>query len=121
MAFPRSRDADCLTGRRAPLTMGHEFTGVVEALGPGVTGFREGDRVAPDIVLFCNACEFCRLHQYALCEKWAAIGLHTDGGLAELVTVPAFTCVRLPDGLSDAEGALIELPAFGAPGGSSGR
>ncbi len=97
-----------LTGRRAPLTMGHEFTGVVAALGPGVRGLREGDRVAPDIVLFCNACEFCRRHQYALCEKWATIGLHTDGGLAEYVTVPAFACARLPDSLSDAEAALIE-------------
>jgi (R,R)-butanediol dehydrogenase/meso-butanediol dehydrogenase/diacetyl reductase len=97
-----------LTGRQAPLTMGHEFTGVIEALGPGVDGLREGDRVAPDIVLFCNACVFCRQHQYALCEKWAAIGLHTDGGLAEFVTVPAFACVRLPDSLSDAEAALVE-------------
>jgi (R,R)-butanediol dehydrogenase/meso-butanediol dehydrogenase/diacetyl reductase len=97
-----------LTGRRAPLTMGHEFFGVVDALGPGVTGVREGDRVAPDICLFCRECVFCRRHQYALCENWATIGLHTDGGLAEFVTVPAYACVRLPDSLSDAEGALIE-------------
>jgi len=97
-----------LTGRQAPLTMGHEFLGVVEALGPDVSGFREGDRVAPDICLFCNACVFCRRHQYALCEKWVTIGLHTDGGLAEFVTVPASACLRLPDSLSDREGALIE-------------
>ena len=97
-----------LTGRQAPLTMGHEFLGVVEALGPDVSGLREGDRVAPDICLFCNACVFCRRHQYALCEKWVTIGLHTDGGLAEFVTVPASACLRLPDSLSDREGALIE-------------
>jgi (R,R)-butanediol dehydrogenase/meso-butanediol dehydrogenase/diacetyl reductase len=97
-----------LTGRRAPVTMGHEFFGVVAGAGAGVTGLREGDRVAPDICLFCNACVFCRRHQYALCENWATIGLHTDGGLAEYVTVPAYACVRLPDSLSDAEGALIE-------------
>jgi (R,R)-butanediol dehydrogenase / meso-butanediol dehydrogenase / diacetyl reductase len=97
-----------LTGHRAPLTMGHEFFGVVEGLGPGVDGLREGDRVVPDIVLFCDACVFRRRHQYALCEKWAAIGLHCDGGLAEYVTVPAFACVRLPGSLSDAEAALVE-------------
>jgi (R,R)-butanediol dehydrogenase/meso-butanediol dehydrogenase/diacetyl reductase len=97
-----------LTGRRAPLTMGHEFFGVVATLGSGVDGLREGERVVPDIVLFCNACVFCRQHQYALCEKWAAIGLHCDGGLAEYVTVPAFSCIRLPATLSDAEAALVE-------------
>lgn len=107
VVIPVDRPHD-LTGRRAPLTMGHEFTGVVEALGPGADGPRVGDRVVPDICLFCNACVFCRQHQYALCQRWGAIGLHADGGLAEYVTVPAFACVRLPDSLSDAEGALVE-------------
>lgn len=97
-----------LTGRRAPLTMGHEFSGVVDALGPGVDKVRVGERVVPDIVLFCGHCVFCRQHQYALCSDWAAIGLHADGGLAEYVTVPAFACISLPDSLSDEEGALVE-------------
>ena len=97
-----------LTGRRAPLTMGHEFTGLVDALGAGAHGLHIGDRVVPDIVLFCGHCAFCRQHQYALCCEWGALGLHADGGLAEYVTVPAFACVRLPESLSDEEGALVE-------------
>jgi (R,R)-butanediol dehydrogenase/meso-butanediol dehydrogenase/diacetyl reductase len=97
-----------LTGRSAPLTLGHEFVGTVAEVGPGVAGFQVGERVAPEVVLFCGACFFCRRHEYALCQNWAALGLMTDGGLAEYVVVPAFSCARLPRGLSDAEGALVE-------------
>lgn len=97
-----------LTGRTAPLTLGHEFTGRVAALGPGVERLRVGERVAPDIVLFCGQCFYCRNHQYALCTRWAALGLHADGGLAEYALVPAAHCARLPDTLSDEEGALVE-------------
>jgi (R,R)-butanediol dehydrogenase / meso-butanediol dehydrogenase / diacetyl reductase len=97
-----------LTGRAAPITLGHEFAGTVEALGEGVNGIRVGERIVPEVVLFCGACFFCRHHEYALCLKWAALGLMADGGLAELAVVPAATCVRLPDSLSDEEGALVE-------------
>jgi (R,R)-butanediol dehydrogenase/meso-butanediol dehydrogenase/diacetyl reductase len=97
-----------LTGRVAPLTLGHEFVGAVAALGDGVTGLRVGERVAPEVCLFCGTCFFCRRHEYALCLNWAAIGLMADGGLAEYVVAPAHSCVRLPESLSDEEGALVE-------------
>jgi (R,R)-butanediol dehydrogenase / meso-butanediol dehydrogenase / diacetyl reductase len=97
-----------LTRRNAPLTIGHEFTGTVTALGPGVTNLAPGDRVAPEVCLFCGECFFCRRHEYALCLNWAAIGLMTDGGLAEYVKVPAAMCVKLPDSLADEAAALVE-------------
>lgn len=97
-----------LTGRIAPLILGHEFVGTVAALGAGVGDFRVGERVAPEVVLFCGSCFFCRRHQYALCVNWAALGLMADGGLAEYAVVSAATSVRLPDRLSDEEGALVE-------------
>jgi (R,R)-butanediol dehydrogenase/meso-butanediol dehydrogenase/diacetyl reductase len=97
-----------LTGRTAPLTLGHEFVGRVAAVGEGVRGFEIGERVAPEVVLFCGECFFCRRHEFALCENWAALGLHADGGLAEYVVVPAFSCARLPETLSDEEAALFE-------------
>jgi (R,R)-butanediol dehydrogenase/meso-butanediol dehydrogenase/diacetyl reductase len=97
-----------LTGQRAPVTLGHEFAGEVVEVGAGVDGFAVGERVVPDICLFCGECHFCRRHEYALCVSWAAIGLHGDGGLAELVRVPARQCVRLPDAIGDDEAALIE-------------
>jgi len=97
-----------LTGRTAPLTLGHEFVGTVAAVGRDVTDFEIGERVAPEVVLFCGRCFFCRRHDYALCQNWAALGLMADGGLAEYAVVPAFSCTRLPEVLSDAEGALVE-------------
>ena len=97
-----------LTGRAAPLTLGHEFVGTVAARGQGVAGFEIGERVVPEVVLFCGRCFFCRRHEYALCLNWAAIGLHADGGLAEYALVPAFSCARVPTNLSDEEGALVE-------------
>jgi (R,R)-butanediol dehydrogenase / meso-butanediol dehydrogenase / diacetyl reductase len=97
-----------LTGRTAPLTLGHEFVGTVAAVGRDVDGFEVGERVAPEVVLFCGHCFYCRRHDYALCQNWAALGLMADGGLAEYAVVPAFSCARLPGVLSDAEGALVE-------------
>ena len=97
-----------LTGRTAPITLGHEFAGTVDALGEGVANVQIGERVVPEVVLFCGACFFCRRHEYALCVKWAALGLMADGGLAEFAVVPAATLARLPDNLSDEEGALVE-------------
>ncbi len=99
---------NALTGQMAPVTLGHEFAGTIVDVGPGVEGFAVGDRVVPDICLFCGECHFCRRHEYALCVSWAAIGLHGDGGLAEYVKVPARMCVRLPDDIGDDEAALIE-------------
>jgi (R,R)-butanediol dehydrogenase/meso-butanediol dehydrogenase/diacetyl reductase len=97
-----------ITGQRAPVTLGHEFAGEVVEIGADVRGFAVGDRVAPDICLFCGHCHYCRRHEYALCVDWAAIGFHGDGGLAEFVRVPARQCVRLPDEIGDEESALIE-------------
>ncbi|MCU0479089.1 MAG: 2,3-butanediol dehydrogenase [Chloroflexi bacterium] len=97
-----------ITGQMAPVTLGHEFAGTVVEVGPGVEGLATGDRVVPDICLFCGECHYCRRHEYALCVSWAAIGLHGDGGLAEYVKVPARMCVRLPEEIGDDEAALIE-------------
>lgn len=97
-----------LTGQRAPLTLGHEFAGTVVEIGPGETGFARGDRVVPDVSLFCGECHYCRRHQYALCLSWATLGLHGDGGLAEYAKVPAAICRALPDAIGDEEAALIE-------------
>jgi len=97
-----------LTGQRAPVTLGHEFSGEVVEVGVDVPGFAVGDRVVPDVCLSCGACHYCRRHEYALCLDWAAIGLHGDGGLAEYVRVPARQCLRLPDEIDDEAAALIE-------------
>lgn len=100
-----------LTGRAAPLTLGHEFAGEVVAVGAGVTSPRPGDRVAVDTLIFCGTCYWCQRHQVNLCERLAALGLMADGGLAELCNAPVHTLLPLPDTVSDEAGALAETLA----------
>ena len=97
-----------LTGRRAPLILGHEFAGEVVEVGSGVNDFRVGDRIAPDVLLYCGKCFWCQRHQVNLCTDLAALGLMGDGGLAEYCRMPASMCIALPNGLSDDHAALAE-------------
>jgi (R,R)-butanediol dehydrogenase / meso-butanediol dehydrogenase / diacetyl reductase len=100
-----------LTGRSAPITLGHEFSGEVLEVGPGVERFRPGDRVAADTLIFCGECYWCRRHQVTLCERLAALGLMADGALAPLCTAPERTLLPIPEGVSDEAGALAETLA----------
>jgi (R,R)-butanediol dehydrogenase/meso-butanediol dehydrogenase/diacetyl reductase len=97
-----------LTGRRAPLTLGHEFAGTVAALGRGVESFRPGERLVPEVCLSCGSCEACERGEPALCARWAALGLQDDGGLAEYALVGADACLSVPASLSDEAAALVE-------------
>lgn len=96
------------SARGRPLIMGHEFSGTVEAVGPGTGGFAPGDRVAADPNFFCRACEWCSRGAPNLCVAWGAVGLTAPGALAELVCLPAAGAVHLPDDVSFRAGALIE-------------
>lgn len=97
-----------LTGRMAPLILGHEFAGEVVEVGPGVTRFKVGDRVAPDVLITCGECYWCQRHQVTLCDKLAALGLMADGGLAEYCKAPMAMCISLPNDLSFDHAALAE-------------
>lgn len=85
-----------LTGRTAPIVLGHEIVGTVAAHGTEGRGPAVGTRVIPDVVLGCGSCWWCRRHQEGICPNGAVIGQHTDGGLAGYVTCPADTCVVVP-------------------------
>ncbi len=71
-----------------PITPGHEFSGVVEAVGAGVERFRVGDRVAVEPNIACNNCPSCLNNRQNFCERWQAIGVTLPGGMAELVVCP---------------------------------
>jgi (R,R)-butanediol dehydrogenase / meso-butanediol dehydrogenase / diacetyl reductase len=91
--------------------LGHEFTGVVAALGPGVTGWTVGDRVTVLPAVACGQCYACRAGHPNLCEEQGidhGPGIGRPGGYAESVAVPAAMLRRLPDGVTDAHGALAE-------------
>ena len=91
--------------------LGHEFTGVVAALGPGVTGWTAGDRVAVLPALACGQCYACRAGRRNLCEEQGidyGPGIGRPGGYAESVAVPAGMLRHLPDNVTATHGALAE-------------
>ena len=96
------------TGRSAPVTMGHEFTGVVDGVGPDVAGFREGDRVVSEASLPCGRCVHCLKGEYILCREPAYLGFAWDGAFADACTVPAAICHKVPAQLKSTDAVLIE-------------
>ena len=92
-----------------PIIIGHEFGGVVSAVGENVAGFAVGDRVGVDPTLNCGACYYCQRGMGNLCERWNAVGVgHHPGGFAEYVSVPARVVYPIPDDMSMKAAALIE-------------
>lgn len=91
-----------------PVTLGHEFAGIVEGMGEGVSGFALGERVTGDPNIACGRCSFCREGRVNLCLNFHAIGVHRDGGLADYVVVPQAQAFKLPAGLDPLFGAFCE-------------
>lgn len=89
--------------------IGHEFSGEVVGIGGEVTGFAPGDRVAVAPMRGCGRCAHCLAGDPAWCAEMVLIG----GGYAELATVAARQCRRLPESVPVAEGALAEPTAIG--------
>jgi (R,R)-butanediol dehydrogenase/meso-butanediol dehydrogenase/diacetyl reductase len=98
-----------VTGRRAPLVLGHEVSGRVTDAGPGVTGLPAGTLVALNALIPCGRCRECRTGVWHLCPDFGHIGMSADGGLADRLTVPAAMAVAAPAGL-DAETAALAEP-----------
>jgi NADPH:quinone reductase-like Zn-dependent oxidoreductase len=92
-----------------PRIPGGEISGEISTVGSGVSGWREGDRVAIQSNLFCGECEFCRRGRESLCLKGQLLGVQRDGGFAEKVSVPARALVRLPDKVDFAASAALTL------------
>ena len=91
-----------------PVTMGHEVTGTVQALGQGVTALQIGDRVGiPWIGWTCGECEWCTSGVEQLCPKQKITGFTVDGGYAETIRVAASHAARLPDVLSFEQAAPL--------------
>ena len=99
--------------RKAPLVLGHEPVGVIEETGADVRGFRPGDRVFVHHHAPCFECVPCRRGEYVQCATWRASKI-TPGGMAEYFLVSATNqrdTLRLPDGIDDLDGILIEPAA----------
>ncbi|MDX8478444.1 zinc-dependent alcohol dehydrogenase family protein [Mesorhizobium sp. VK24D] len=91
-----------------PVTLGHEFCGIVEAVGDAVSGIAVGDRVTGDPNIACGRCSHCRAGRVNLCSSLRAIGIHRDGGFADYVLMPQSQAFRLPSSLKPTHGAFCE-------------
>jgi len=91
-----------------PVTLGHEFSGIVETVGAEVTGFRPGMRVTVDPNISCGRCPACQDGLVNHCRNWKALGLALDGGFAEYTVVPEGQAVELPLSLHPEHGAFCE-------------
>ncbi|MET0748341.1 MAG: alcohol dehydrogenase catalytic domain-containing protein, partial [Rhizobium sp.] len=91
-----------------PLTLGHEFSGIVETIGSDAEGFQPGMRVTCDPNMSCGLCSQCRRGRVNLCERLQAIGIHRDGGFADYAILPASQAFALPLSLDPLHGAFCE-------------
>lgn len=90
-----------------PRVPGHEFAGVVDAVGAEVTGIEAGDRVLAYFYLTCGTCDACRRGERNRCTDFSGwLGVDRDGAYAEYATIPAANAVPIPDDLGFPAAAL---------------
>lgn len=91
-----------------PLTLGHEFSGIVSAVGVGVDDALVGTRVAGVPLIPCGKCTACQRGWYSLCNDYGFVGSRRAGSMAEYVCVPQENAIAIDDSISDLEGAFFE-------------
>ncbi len=107
-------DVGIYTGKiavpRLPVIQGHESTGEIVEVGRGVTDYRVGDRVVLNSLIFCRHCAYCYTGKVNLCPSGGLMGREVDGTFAEYVSVPDYSCIKIPDTISYEDGtSLIAL------------
>ena len=101
-------DAWSASRLRPPLTFGHEFCGVVETVGDGVTRFAPGDRVTAEMHVACGHCRPCRAGQPHVCQNVRILGIDQDGCFAEFVRIPAGNLWRLDADIPEHYAAIMD-------------
>lgn len=101
------------SGHEGPLVLGHEFIGEVTEVGPNVTGWDPGTRVASGAGVSCGDCARCHEGRTNLCARYVTLGLNRDGGMAEYVATPVTTLEKIPSSLSDDAAGLAQPLAVG--------
>jgi len=91
-----------------PMTVGHEFCGVVAEVGSEVSGFKPGDRVSGEGHITCGQCRNCRAGRRHLCANTLGIGVNRPGAFAEYLAIPAMNAYHLPDDISDDLAAILD-------------
>jgi NADPH:quinone reductase-like Zn-dependent oxidoreductase len=98
-----------IPGVKLPHIGGADGSGVVAAIGPGVTGVTVGERVLLNPALSDGSCAFCQAGEHSQCDAFQILGEQRDGTFAEYVVVPQENVARIPEGLSFVEAAAFAL------------
>ncbi|MBB3125409.1 2-desacetyl-2-hydroxyethyl bacteriochlorophyllide A dehydrogenase [Paenibacillus rhizosphaerae] len=99
---------------KTPVILGHEFTGVVEKVNSSKrSDLKMGDRVVVEPLISCGECSACLEGNWHVCRSLKLLGIHTNGGFADYVKVPAAKVIKLKDSMSDRIAALTEPFAVG--------
>ena len=93
---------------KPPVTLGHEFCGIVEQVGEEVSALKAGDRVSAEMHLNCGHCHQCRLGQAHICQNLRIIGIDLDGAFAEFVKIPATNIWKLDAAIPERYGAILD-------------
>lgn len=91
-----------------PMTVGHEYVGVIEALGEGVTSFEVGQRVSGEGHITCGFCRNCRAGRRHLCRNTTGIGVDRPGAFGEYLVIPAENAYKIPDDISDELASILD-------------
>ncbi|HSF08052.1 MAG TPA: alcohol dehydrogenase catalytic domain-containing protein, partial [Nitrospirales bacterium] len=95
-------------GLEYPRIPGHEIAGIIEEMGSGVEGWKQGQRIGVGWHGgHCGHCEPCRRGDFVLCQRGLVPGISYDGGYAEYMIAPVEALARIPEDLSDVEAAPL--------------
>ena len=91
-----------------PIVLGHEFSGVVEAVGKDVKNVKVGDHVSGAPLLPCMKCPDCQLGHFSLCKHYSFIGSRQQGSFAEYVVLPEHNAVKYDSSIPFEQAAFFE-------------
>lgn len=91
-----------------PMTVGHEFSGIIVEAGSEVAGLKIGDRVSAEGHVTCGHCRKCRAGERHLCRNTVGIGVNRSGAFGEYISVPASNVCPLPATINDDLGAILD-------------
>ena len=93
---------------KTPMTIGHEYVGVIADKGRGVKNIEIGDRVTGEGHIACGHCRNCRRGKLHVCENTVGVGVNRDGAFAEYLSLPAENVVKLDDRIPDEIASIMD-------------